>query len=122
MTHPLARSRTDLDAARLLADRGFGAQAVSSAYFAAFHAAEAALGRLGETRSKHSGVLSAFGRLVVAQGGLDEDTGRLLRSLFERRNQADYVPVDVPPDEAAAAVADAERFLDAVADWLASRD
>src|SRR5204863_1243270 len=96
VTDPLARSRNDLDAARLLAERGFGAQAVSRAYFAAFHAAEAALGRLGETRSKHAGVLSAFGRLVVLHGGFDEETGRLLRSLFERRNEADYVPVDVP--------------------------
>jgi len=115
VTDPLARSRSDLDAASLLAERGFGAQAVSRAYFATFHAAETALARLGESRSKHSGVLSAFGRLVVVHGGLDEEIGRLLRSLFERRNEADYVPVDVPPEEAATAVADAERFVDAVA-------
>lgn len=112
------RSRDEIAAARLLAESGFGAQAVSRAYFAAFHAAETALGRLGETRSKHAGVVSAFGRLVVREGCLDEGVGRLLRSLFERRNQADYTDVHVPREEAEAAVADAERFVDAAASWL----
>jgi uncharacterized protein (UPF0332 family) len=51
----LARCREELAAARLLADKGFEAQAVSHAYFAAFFAAETALLALGETRSKHSG-------------------------------------------------------------------
>ena len=118
---PGDRSRRELAAARLLASEGFPAQAVSRAYFAAFFAAEEALLALGETRSKHAGVLSAFGRLVVKRGGFDEPTGRLLRSLFERRNRADYVPVEVPPAEAELAIGDAERFVDAVHAWLRDR-
>jgi len=114
----LARSRQELEAARLLAESGFGAQAISRAYFAAFFAAEAALLLLGETRSKHSGVISAFGRRVVREGGLEESTGRSLRSLFERRNEADYGSPSVTAEEAEAALADAEQFVDAVASWL----
>ena len=57
----LHRSRTELDAARVLLSAGFGDQAISRAYYGAFYAAEAALLSLGETRSKHSGVLAAFG-------------------------------------------------------------
>jgi uncharacterized protein (UPF0332 family) len=68
-----------LAAARLLAGKGFEAQAVSRAYFAAFFAAEAALLALGETRSKHSGVVSAFVHLLVRGGQLEEEIGRLLR-------------------------------------------
>jgi uncharacterized protein (UPF0332 family) len=83
---PRGRSDREIAAARLLASAGFTAQAVSRAYFAAFFAAEEALLALGETRSKHAGVLSAFARRVVREGGLEEATGRLLRSLFERRN------------------------------------
>ena len=116
-----SRSRREIAAARLLASKGFPAQAVSRAYFAAFFAAEEALLALDETRSKHAGVVSAFGRRVVKEGGLEEPTGRLLRSLFERRNQADYVPVEVPPEEAELAIADAERFVDAVHAWLRGR-
>lgn len=94
---------------------------ISRAYFGAFFAAEAALLTLGETRSKHSGVISAFGSLVVRGGGFDEGTGRLLRSLFERRNEADYGDVDVPPEEAAEAVRGAERFVNGVEAWLGAR-
>lgn len=99
----LARSREELAAARLLAGEGFRAQAISRAYFAAFFAAEAALVALGETRSKHSGVISAFGRLVVRERGFDEAIGRLLPSPFERRNEADYALVEVPEEEAEGA-------------------
>jgi len=114
----LERCWEELAAARLLAGKGFEAQAVSRAYFAAFFAAEAALLALGETRSKHSGVVSAFVHLLVRGGQLNEEIGRLLRSLFERRNEADYSPVDVPAEEADAAIRDAERVVDAVETWL----
>jgi uncharacterized protein (UPF0332 family) len=117
----LARSRQELEAARLLAEAGFGAQAISRAYFAAFFAAEAALLLLGETRSKHSGVISAFGRHVVREGGVEESTGRLLRSLFERRNEADYGSLSVTVEEAEWALRDAEQFVEAVASWIESQ-
>jgi uncharacterized protein (UPF0332 family) len=117
----LDRSRQELAAARLLAGRGFEAQAVSRAYYAAFFAAETALLALGETRSKHSGVISAFVHRLVRGGELEEDTGRLLRSLFERRNEADYSSVEVPLEEADAAVLDAERVVRGVEAWLARR-
>jgi len=116
----LARSRQELEAARVLVKEGFGAQAVSRAYFATFFAAEAALLVLGETRSKHSGVISAFGRRVVREGGLDESAGRLLRSLFERRNQADYGQASPTVEEAQVALRDAQQFVDAMAGWIES--
>ncbi len=115
----LERCWEELAAARLLAGKGFEAQAVSRAYFAAFFAAEAALMALGETRSKHAGVVSAFVHLLIRGGQLDEEIGRLLRSLFERRNEADYSPVDVPAEEADVAIRDAERVVSAVKTWLA---
>lgn len=117
----LERCWEELAAARLLAGKGFEAQAVSRAYFAAFFAAEAALLALGETRSKHSGIVSAFVYLLVRGGQLDEEIGRLLRSLFERRNEVDFSPVDVPAEEAEAAIQDAERVVGAVETWLAQR-
>jgi uncharacterized protein (UPF0332 family) len=114
----VVRARTEVAAARLLADHGFGAQAVSRAYYAAFYAAEAALLHVGETRTKHAGVVSAVGRVLVREGNLDERAGRLLRSLFERRSQADYGLAGVPDDEARRAVDDAETVVDAIEAWL----
>jgi len=114
----LELSREDLRAARHLLDGGFSGQAVSRAYYAAFRAAEAALLAIGETRSKHSGVLAAFGQLVVRPGGFDESTARILRSLFERRNEADYLGVPGTAETADTALADAQRFVGAVEAWV----
>jgi uncharacterized protein (UPF0332 family) len=116
----LTRSRTELDAARLLAEADFGDQAISRAYYGAFYAAEAALFSLGETRSKHSGVLAAFGRLVVRDGGFDPALGGELRRLFELRNAADYSWLDEPARDEAP-VAAAERFVGGVDRWIAAR-
>ena len=117
----LGRSRDDLEAARHLAAGGFAGQAASRAYYAALHGAEAALLSLDETRSKHSGVIAAFGQLVVRAGGVDAETARALRSLFERRNEADDAGAPLSGEIAAAAIADAERFVAAVESWLAGR-
>ena len=114
----LARSRREIEAARLLADGDFGSQAVSRAYYAAFYAAEEALASVGESRSKHSGTIAAFGRLVVREGGLEQEIGRILRSLFEQRNDVDYGEAVASRKDAELAVGDAERFVDAVEAWL----
>jgi uncharacterized protein (UPF0332 family) len=117
----LGRSGTELAAARSLTQQGFAAQAVAHAYYAAFFAAEAALLALGETRSKHSGVISAFGQLIVKAGGVDRSTGASLRKLFELRNAAVYDAVTVANDAAVSAIEEAERFVAAADAWLRRR-
>lgn len=114
----MARAEREIGAAHLLAAGGFEAQAVSRAYYGAFYAAEAALLQLGETRSKHSGVVAAFVRLVVQPGGIEADAGRLLRSLFDRRAQADYSEDQVPSEEALIAIRDAATVISSIAAWL----
>lgn len=117
----LERSRTELKAARSLVGGGFAAQAITHAYYATFFAAEAALLALGETRSKHSGVISAFGELVVKSGGVDRRTGAILRQLFELRNDAVYDAERVENDVALSAIAAADQFVTAVGGWLKER-
>lgn len=104
-----------------LIDAEFPEQAISRAYYGVFHAAVAALLSLGEARSKHSGVLSAFGRLVVHEGGFDRDLAQVLRDLFEERNDVDYGLEDPTVEEARARLARAERFVEAVERWIESR-
>jgi len=119
----LDRARRELAVVRTLWEAGFHEQADSRAYYAAFFAAEAALLSLGETRSKHAGVVSAFGRLVVKDGGLDAELGRSLRRLFERRNVADYDWLDDGDSSGAATDPSqiAEPFVEGVAAWIAAR-
>jgi len=117
----LARSHQELEAARLLADRGFHAQAVSRAYYAAFYAASEALLALGESRSKHSGVIAAFASLVVKTEGVEEEIGRALRSLFDQRSVADYGDDSVSSQHAEAALEKAAKVVAAVERWLSDR-
>jgi uncharacterized protein (UPF0332 family) len=77
---------------------------------------------LGESRSKHSGVIATFGRLVVREGGLEEEIGRILRSLFEQRNDVDYGEAVASREDAERAIRDAQRFVDAVESWLTPRE
>jgi uncharacterized protein (UPF0332 family) len=115
----LARARSDLDASRLLLNSGFLDQAASRAYYAAFYAAEAAVLRLGETRSSHAGLIAAFGSLVVKKGGFEPSVAALLRELFDLRNDADYELLgSITKDHAQQAIASAERFVNAVEVWL----
>jgi uncharacterized protein (UPF0332 family) len=119
---PLGRGREELRAAEALLEAGFPAQAVSHAYLAGFHAASAALSVLGECPATSSGVISAFGRHVVGQDGVDHETGRVLRRLYEDRNEIDHGLVDAPLEEARGAVADAGRLVEATATWIGRRE
>jgi uncharacterized protein len=118
---PLGRGREELRAAEALLEAGFPSQALSRAYFSGFHAATAALLVLGEAPSTRSGVVSAFGRRVIEQGGLEREVGRSLRKLFEDRIDVDYALADVPAEEAGLAIAEAERLVDAATRWIESR-
>lgn len=118
---PLERGREELRAAETLLEAGFPAQAVSRAYLAGFHAALAALLVLGKLPATGVGVIAAFGRHVVGEDGFDHDTGRVLRRLYEDRNEVDYALVDAPANEARVAVEDAERFVEATAAWIERR-
>lgn len=119
---PLGRGRQELKAAEALLEAGFPAQAVSHAYLAGFHAASAALAVLGEVPATSSGVISAFGRHVVGEDGVDHETGRVLRRLYEDRNDIENGLVDAPVEEARVAVADASRFVEATASWIGKRE
>ncbi len=114
----MARCRDEIAAARVLSRERFPAQAVSRCYYAVFYAAEAALLSLGESRSKHAGVISAFGQLVVKREGVDERAGRLLRSLYDRRSHADYDLAQVPQQEADQAIEDAKIVAEIIQQWL----
>jgi uncharacterized protein (UPF0332 family) len=125
VTGPVKReldwARREIGAARALIDAGFPEKAVSAAYYAVYHAAVAALLALGEARSKHSGVLSAFGRLVIKEGGFDREVGAVRVRLFERRKDVDYDLVEQSAEEAAAETDDAERFVVEVKRWIERR-
>ena len=92
---PEERSRDELRAARVLLEADLPDQAVSRAYFAALHAASAALLVLGDPQTSEVGIVTAFARRVP-DDGFDPEAGRMLRKLFEDRTDVDQALANAP--------------------------
>jgi len=91
----------------------------SRAYYAMFYAASALLASKGISRSKHSGVHSAFGQYFVKPGLIEPQYSRMLINAFNVRLDSDY---DVKPllNRALAEdiLRDAQQFVERVAAYL----
>jgi hypothetical protein len=116
----LEKARAKLRVARDLAQRGEWDDAVSRAYYAAFHAAQAALLTEGQRGETHQGVLTLFGLLLVKTGKLDRKWGRALANLKDDRETGDYEAMSWLDEESARrAVEEAEGFVEAVDVYVA---
>lgn len=117
----MAKSRSKLAVAFRLHASGDHEDAVSRAYYAAFHAAQAMLLSTGERADTHRGVLTLFGMKFVKTGMVDRRFGRMLADLKENRNSSDYEAFFLA-DEAtsATAIKNAADFLDMAERHLAA--
>ena len=119
------RGDESLRSARILLEAGQHADAVSRAYYAAFHYARALLLTLGEEARTHGGLDRLLQRDLVREGHLDPDVARLLSRLMQFRLEADYTAEYVftehgateELDAATRFVAEAQRVL-RTGDWL----
>jgi len=108
----LRQARDSLAASRVLLDTGFPGFAASRAYYAMFYVAEAFLEGEGKSFSKHSGVISAFGRDFAHAGRVPAEFHRYLLKARETRDAGDYGEYgEVSIEEAKHEVAHAEAFL-----------
>ena len=85
--HHLALAAGDLAAARDNLRLGHLRAAVSRAYYAMFYATTALLGSRGLWRSKHQGLIAAFGEHFVRPGLIEPRYGRILHDAFDRAIQ-----------------------------------
>jgi hypothetical protein len=86
----LERGERSLASARILLAAGEHADAVSRAYYAAFHFARALLLTSGEETKTHVGLERLVQREFVRPGILHPDVARLLSRLQKYRQDADY--------------------------------
>jgi len=114
----IRKARRDLEEARLLFQEGHFDGAVSRAYYAMFNAAQAALLSKGIARSKHRGVVAAFGFEFVRSGQVAKELQHALEAAYEKRLVADYSPQSVPKEEAEAVIRDAEAMLQVVEELM----
>ncbi len=112
------RARRSLRSAHNILDDGDHDFAVSRAYFAMFYAASATLRSQGVRRSKHSGVIAAFGQHMVKTGRFPVEQHVALQAAFSSRGAGDYGGVFPDREEAERRLQEAEEFVAAVADFL----
>jgi len=97
--------------------------AVSRAYYAMFYAATALLGSCGLWRSKHQGLIAAFGEHFVKPGLIEPRYGRILHDAFEARLDSDYAPhPDLDETSARQLFVRAEDFVKRMARFLEASD
>lgn len=88
------------DAERLAEGNGSDEGIVNRLYYATFHAAQAVLYARDVDPGSHGAVRNRFGNEVVLAGDATREQGRLLTTLADLRQQADYgyEPVEVDVD------------------------
>lgn len=119
----LALAREMIDDARQAGERGRLRTAADRSYFAMLHAASALLVNEGVQARSHRRLLAAFGERFAKPQRLDPVHHRRLMDAFERRSLADYDPVaEFDVEDITGAIAAAEAFIQAVADFMANED
>ena len=105
-------------AARLLQQDEYE-DAVSRAYYAAFHAAHAVLLTEGLTANTHQGLVNLFGLHFVRTGKFPKSMGKFLANLKDDRESGDYeVYSGIDRETAEHAVMEAKAFLAAAESYL----
>ena len=96
--------------------------AANRSYYAVFHAMRSVLALNGIDRKHHSGIISEFRRLYVKTGIFQAEYSEIIdRQSFYRTN-SDYNDFFIiSKKEVVEQVADADRFLIAIRDYLKNR-
>ena len=95
------KAKDSLGAARVLLKGGYFDFAASRAHYSMFYIAEAMLMQIGKSYSKHSAVISAFGREYTKAGLMDSKFHRWLIDAQDFRNIGDYgVETHISEDDA----------------------
>jgi uncharacterized protein (UPF0332 family) len=111
----LGKARQSLNAAESLMKDGFIDFAASRAYYAMFYSLEALLLNRDLSFSKHSAIISAFGRDYVKTGIFDNKYHRYVLEAFDLRNMGDYGAMyAVPKEKAIELLSNAKDLIDTI--------
>ena len=108
----LQKAEKKLEVAGKLFNSGDYDDAVSRAYYAAFHTAQALLLSEGETAESHKGVVTLFGLLFVKTGKFSRNLGKYLANLKDDRESGDYEVFSyIDKETAETAMYEAREFI-----------
>ena len=113
------KAKRSLETAKRLYQDGDYDFVASRAYYSMFYMAEAILLTKEFSFSKHSAVISAFGKNFIKTGIFPNKYHQMLIDAFRTRNIGDYgYEEDVTGDEADIILKNAEQFLGKVEEYI----
>ncbi len=108
----IRKAEKKLEVAKKLLKSSDHEDAVSRAYYAVYHAAQALLLSEGERAETHKGVITLFGLLFVKTGKFSKNLGKYLANLKDDRESGDYEVFSFIDEETAeTAISEAKEFL-----------
>jgi len=115
----LDKATQSIGAAELLMHDGYFDFSASRTYYAMFYAVEALLLSREHSFSKHSAVISAFGKEFVKTGIFDSRFHRYILNAFDLRNAGDYGSMHaVSEEQTRLIIAEARELLAAITQYL----
>ncbi len=115
----IQKAERKLAVAEKLFKSGDYEDAVSRAYYAVYHAAQALLLTEGQEAETHKGVVTLFGLLFVKTGKFSKQTGKYLANLKDDRESGDYEVFSfVDGETAEQALFEAKEFLKETESYL----
>ena len=105
-------AKEKLDSAEILFKHKKYDDAVSRAYYAVFHCAQALLLSIGVKAESHSGVRQLFGLHFIKNGEFSKKYGKYLKNLKDDRENGDYGIFSIlEKDDAQKGIKEAEEFV-----------
>jgi len=115
----IERAVDELNASKLLQEKGFFFKSVASAYYAIYHASKALLLLKGVVPKTHEGVERMFSLYYIKTEEFDLKVGKVLGRLMKMRQESDYYPeVPFTSEEAVEAIQMAADFLERAKNFM----
>lgn len=115
----IKKARQSLEAAKKLLKSGYPDFSASRSYYAMFYAVQALLLTKNMAFSKHSAVISFFGKEFIKNGLFPAALHRHISEAFDTRQAGDYGAVGSVSDEAAMTLTEqAKEFIETVEEYL----
>jgi len=109
----LVQAKVDVSTAKTMLSGGNARAAASRAYYAMFYIATALLLDKNLTFSKHTAVISAFGKHFVREGSIPPEYHGYLRRAHELRGGADYdLSMPISQERVVETIGYAEKFVE----------
>ena len=86
----LEKAQKSVNASKELLEKDYFDFAISRSYYAMLYCAQALLLEKGLTYSKHSAIISSFGKEWIKTGEFPEEFHRFFIQAFKERQKADY--------------------------------